>query len=238
MKNIRLIHKWLSLVVVLQLLIWIGSGLFFNLMDGDKTSGNQNRQQVRSNFTFAHQDLILPKFELFTKETQSIKLITLLAQPYYLLNPQQALYRYLTNDYSLINAYSGQVVIIDQSMATAIALKSYTGSRNVASVKKLIPPIDDLPKEQNETWQVNINDELNTSIYVDAGSGQIINHVNDDKRFADLFFMLHFMDYGSLGNFNNWQIIFFSLLMLVLSLSGFIWVIDLTRKGRYKIVKT
>jgi|TARA_B110000090_G_C13339681_1_gene430616 hypothetical protein len=238
MKNIRLIHKWLSLVVVLQLLIWIGSGLFFNLMDGNKTSGNQNRQQVMNNFTIAHQDLILPKFELLTKETQSIKLITLLQQPYYLLSPHQALYRHLTHNYSLINAYSGQVVRIDKTMATGIALKSYTGDSRVASVKKLIPPIDDLPKEQNATWQVNINDEFNTSIYLDAGSGKIINHVNDDKRFADLFFMLHFMDYGSLGNFNNWQIIFFSLLMLVLSLSGFIWVIDLSRKGRYKIVKT
>jgi Na+-transporting NADH:ubiquinone oxidoreductase subunit F len=94
-----------------------------------------------------------------------------------------------------------------------------------------------LPKEHNEVWQININDDLYTSIYVDAGSGVIISHVNDDKRFADFFFMLHFMDYGSLGNFNNWQIIFFSMLMLALSLSGFIWVIDLARKRKYKVMK-
>jgi Na+-transporting NADH:ubiquinone oxidoreductase subunit F len=237
MKNIRLIHKWLSLVVAIQLLIWLGSGLFFNLMDGKKSSGNQNRQQVSVDFRAVPQDLILPKLELMVKETQSIKLMTLLEQPYYLLNHDQALYRHLSNDYSLINAYSGKLVIIDQSMAEAIALKSYKGGGDVVSVKKLIRPIDDLPKEHNEVWQININDDLYTSIYVDAGSGVIISHVNDDKRFADFFFMLHFMDYGSLGNFNNWQIIFFSMLMLALSLSGFIWVIDLARKRKYKVMK-
>ena len=237
MKNIRLIHKWLSLVVAIQLVIWLGSGLFFNLMDGKKTSGNQNRQQVSADFRVAHQDLISPKLELIAEETQSIKLITLLEQPYYLLNHDQALYRHLLNDYSLINAYTGKLVIIDQSMAEAIALKSYKGGGDVLSVKKLTPPIDDLPKEQNQAWQININDDLYTSIYFDAGSGEIISHVNDDKRFADFFFMLHFMDYGSLGSFNNWQIIFFSMLTLALSLSGFIWVIDLARKRKYKVVK-
>lgn len=237
MRNIRRIHKWLSLLVVLQLVIWLGSGLFFNLMDSSKASGNENRQRVNSDIAIVHQDLVRPNLKLFKKETQSIQLIDLLDQPFYLLNHHKALYRHFSNDYSLINAYTGDVVIIDQLMAKTIALTSYTGSGNVFFVQKLVAPIDDLPKEQNDVWLVNINDELNTYIYLDAGSGKIISHVNDDKRFADFFFMLHFMDYGMVGNFNNWQIIFFSLLMFVLSLTGFIWVIDLARKGRYKVVK-
>jgi hypothetical protein len=236
MKNIRLLHKWLSLVVAIQLLIWIGSGLFFNLMDSDKTSGNENRRKISSHLVIDHQKLISPQFEQLKKEAQSIKLITLLEQPYYLLNHHQALYRHLPNDYLLIHAYLGEVVIIDTLMAEAMALTTYKGGNVVASVKKISPPIDDLPKEQNDTWQVNIDDQLNTTIYLDAGSGQIISHVNDNKRFADFFFMLHFMDYGSLGGFNNGPIIFFSMLMLLLSLSGFIWVIDLARKEGYKIV--
>ena len=236
MKNIRLFHKWLSLAVALQLVIWLGSGLFFNLMDHDKASGNQYRQRIASQLVIDHQRLIEPKLGLLAKKTQSLKLITLLDQPYYLLNHHQALYRHLPNSYSLINAYTGQLKIIDETMASAIALTSYKGTAKVTSVIKLSSPIDDIPKEKNDLWQINMNDEVNTSIYLDAGSGKLISHVNDDKRFADLFFMLHFMDYGSVGNFNNWQIIFFALLMLALSLTGFIWVIDLARKGRYKIV--
>jgi len=238
MKTVRLIHKWLSLLVVLQLVTWLGSGLFFNLMDGDKARGNQNREKVTGDFVIDHQRLITPDFESLAKASQSIKLVTLSKQPYFLLNHQQALYRHLANNYSLINAYTGKHILIDRSMAKAIALASYKGVAEITTVIKLSPPISDLPKEKNEVWQVNIIDEGSTSIYIDAGSGKVISHVNEGKRFADFFFMLHFMDYGSVGNFNNWQIIFFSLLMFVLSLTGFIWVIDLARKGRYKIVRS
>ncbi|MCJ8319894.1 MAG: PepSY domain-containing protein [Colwellia sp.] len=240
MKSIRFLHKWLSLVVAVQLVIWLSSGLFFNLMDHDKASGNQYRQRVNSLLVIDHQMLVEPKLGLLDKQSQSLKLISLLDQPYYLFNHQQALYRHLPNSYSLMNAYSGELMVIDESMAIDIAKTSYKGGSggiDIASVKKLSPPIADIPKEQNVLWQININDEAYTSIYLDAGSGKIIGHVNDDKRFADFFFMLHFMDYGSVGNFNNWQIIFFSLLMLVLSLTGFIWVIDLARKGRYRVTK-
>lgn len=38
---LKLTHKWLSLLVGLQLLIWLGSGFYFNLMDHKKSSGNQ-----------------------------------------------------------------------------------------------------------------------------------------------------------------------------------------------------
>ena len=237
MKSIRFLHKWLSIVVAIQLVIWLSSGLFFNLMDGSKASGNQNRHRVTTNITIDHQELVKVDLKLLNKETQSMKLINLLGQPYYLLNHHQRLYRHFANDYSLINAYTGETVVIDQLMAKTIALTSYSGLAKVSSVQKLVAPIDDIPKEQNAVWQVNIDDEINTSIYLDAGSGKIISHINDDKRFVDFFFMLHFMDYGNVGNFNNWQVVFFSFLMFVLSLTGFIWVIDLARKGRYRITK-
>ena len=38
---LKKLHKWLSLLVGLQLLVWLGTGLYFNLMDHQKASGNQ-----------------------------------------------------------------------------------------------------------------------------------------------------------------------------------------------------
>ena len=40
---------------------------------------------------------------------------------------------------------------------------------------------------------------------------------------------------GTVGSFNNWQIIFFALLTLVFCLTGAIWTVELVSKGRYKI---
>ena len=44
LSTIKSLHKWLSLLVFIQLFIWLGTGLFFNLMDHDKAGGNQYRQ--------------------------------------------------------------------------------------------------------------------------------------------------------------------------------------------------
>lgn len=236
MKLIKLLHKWLSILVAIQLLIWLGSGLFFNLMDHSKARGNEYRiaADKAAVIDFAH--LLEPTYILKqTRSAYSIKLITLLSQPYYLLNHSQGLYPHLYNEHSLINAYTGKPKVIDDVMAEALAVNTYSGKGNVASKVNISPPIDDFPKELNAVWRVSFDDELSTNVYIDASSGRLVGHSNDDKRFADFFFMLHFMDYGTVGSFNNWQIIFFALLTLAFCLTGAVWTLELLKKGRYKV---
>ena len=235
MQFIKKLHKWLSLLVGLQLLIWLGTGIYFNLMDHQKASGNQFRQEP----AVAQVDttrLIEPQLVLAkSKQAVSLKQISLVAQPYYLLTHTKGLYSHFKNEYSLVDAYTGEPVVIGELMAADLAQSSYKGEGVVNSVIKLSPPYDDIPREQNEVWQVNFVDEVNTSVYIDAGSGRIIKHSNDDTRFVDIFFMLHFMDYGTEGSFNNVQIIIFALFALFFALTGFIWTIELGFNGQYKV---
>lgn len=247
MRLMKLLHKWLSLLVALQLLIWLGSGLFFNLMDHSKARGNEHRVKAFGSMKIDHERLLEPssilnkiKLKQQAQPVNSIKQIGLLGQPYYLLNHHLGLYKHFYNEHSLINAYTGEVKIIDEIMAQALANSTYSGNSNINSSVKISPPIDDFPKELNIVWRVNFADVLNTSVYIDASSGRLVGHSNDDKRFADFFFMLHFMDYpflanGSLGSFSNWQIIFFALLTLVFCLTGAVWTLELLKKGRYKV---
>lgn len=249
MRLVRLLHKWLSVIVALQILIWLGSGLFFNLMDHRNASGKANMNNTIKAIEIDHARLlstgsIIHRYELLSanpsklKKINSIRLIQLLDHPYYLLNHKKALYSHFYNEHSLIDAYSGEIKIIDSAMAKALALASYRGTGLVISIEKSLAPFEDMLKEENTSWRVNFNDDTNTSVYIDASSGRLVGHSNDDKRFADLFFKLHFMDYGLLGkrgSFNNGLVIFFSLLTLLLCLTGATWVVDLIRKGRYRL---
>jgi hypothetical protein len=240
LSTVKKLHKWLSLLVFIQLFIWLGTGLFFNLMGHDKARGNQNKsaitlQEVEHN-RLINLDRIMKNF---SKPVTEIALIQRLGKPYYLLTHEEGLYSHFKSDYSLVDAYVGEELIIDGGVASKLAQSSYKGKGDISGVVKIKPPITDMLKERNIAWQVNFSDALNTSVYIDASSGRLIGHSNDDKRFVDLFFMLHFMDYpflgqGSVGGFNNGQITFFALLTLVFCLTGFIWVIELLRKGRYK----
>ena len=242
MRTIKLLHKWLSLLVAIQLIIWLGSGLFFNMMDHSKARGNEHRVKTSAPIQIDQRRLVEPshilskiKIKQEVQPVNSVKLIELLSHPYYLLNHHEGLYKHFYNEHSIVDAYTGEIKIIDEPMAQAIASSTYSGVSNIISTFKVFHPIDDFPKELNTVWQVNFGDDINTSVYLDASSGRLVGHSNDDKRFADFFFMLHFMDYGTLGSFNNWQIIFFALITLVFCLTGVVWTVELVRKGRYKI---
>lgn len=231
---IRKIHKWASLLVGLQVIIWVVSGLVFNVIDHQKARGNTYRQALTP--TVSLNVNLIPVEHLLNAYPNTIELnqTSILSQPYYLLTQQQGLYRHFSNNYHIVNAVTGQLTLVDKPLAIAIAKASYNGPGDITSATLITPPIADFIKHKNPSWQVNFNDKLATSVYVEQGSGRVIGHSNSDKRFADFFYMLHFMDYGSAGNFNTVQIKLFAFITLWLTLTGLIWTIHLLRKGNYR----
>lgn len=232
---IKKIHKWLSLLVGLQLLIWLGTGLYFNLMDPLGASGNQYRVRVTEPSADLTQ-LVEPKQVLHTfKGSVTLSQISLLAKPYYLLTHDKALYSYFNNDYTLVDALTGKQAFVDETMAKSLAIASYKGPGKIVSAVKRGPPFDDRLKEKNILWRIDFDDEINTRVYLDAGSGRLAAHTNDDKRIVDIAFMLHFMDYAEERSFNNVQIIVFAVFTLFFAFTGLIWTIELGFNGQYTL---
>lgn len=233
---VRKIHKWASVIVGVQFLLWLTSGIYFNLMDHEKAAGRTYLSHSKPTMTIVPQKLIEPS-EVLAKYPPSVLLTSsiLLSTPVYLLTHQKGLYANFENHYSIVDAYTGHQLAIDKEMANALATQSYDGPGLIRSTVLLSDSIDDFPKQQNPTWKVDFNDNVETSVYVEAGSGRIVGHSDQDKRLADIFFMLHFMDYGNEGSFNSVQMILFAFVSLWLSLTGIIWTVDLGFRGQYQI---
>lgn len=233
----RKIHRWASLLIGLQVLIWIVSGLAFNVMDKNKASGNTYRQTFIVTKPAIAESKLLPVEKILQAHPDTIELrrTNILSAPYYLLTHKKGLYRHFANSYHLVNAVTGKLTLINEQLAVDIAKASYSGAGDVDAIILLMPPIADFPKQQNPNWQINFADDLSTSVYVEQGSGRLVGHSNSDKRFADFFYMLHFMDYGSAGHFNSIQIMLFAFVTLWLSLSGLIWTINMFSKGKYRL---
>ncbi len=236
MKLVKKIHKWASVLVGIQLFLWLLSGIYFNVMDHTKASGSTYRSQIHENMVIDHTRLVEPKTVLGNFDPSIvIKIINILDQPYYLLSHVKALYPYFVNRYTLVDAYTGQKALVDESFVKQLASKSYKGPGEISSVTLITGFIEDFPKQKNPTWQVNFSDEIYTSVYIEQGSGRIVGHSDDEKRLADFFFMLHFMDYAQEGSFNNWPIIIFAFITLWLCISGLVWTVDLGLRGQYQI---
>lgn len=235
MQWVKKIHKWVSLLIGLQVFIWVLSGLIFNVIDHNKARGNTYRQEISAKQNIIAEKDLLPVESILAAYPDTIELTqtTLLSKPYYLLTKEQALYQHFANSYQLVNAISGELTIVDKQLATDIAKASYNGPGDITSTTLLTGNIADFTKQKNPSWQVNFSDKLQTRVYVEQGSGRLVGHSNSDKRFANFFFMLHFMDYGDEGSFNNIQIIVFAFITLWLTLSGLVWTIYLLRLGKY-----
>lgn len=236
MKWIRKFHKWASIVVGIQFLLWLLSGIYFNLMDATKAKGRTYQARINYESPLVGDRLVEPSIVLLkNKPSVAIELIQILGEPFYKLTHEKALYPHFKNKYTLVDAYTAKRFLIDEQVAAEIANLSYNGPGEIFKIRLLHPTIPDFPKQQNPTWEIYFDDVIDTSVFIEANSGRIIGHSDAHKHLADIFFMLHFMDYGNTGSFNNIQNMFFAIAALWLTLSGFIWTIHLGLKGKYKI---
>ncbi|BBN80554.1 hypothetical protein PA25_05390 [Pseudoalteromonas sp. A25] len=228
------LHKWLSLFVGLQLIIWLATGLYFNLMDHKKGSGNANLRPVAHTAGNLNAPL-LPLKSLEFAPAKQVKLLWVLGHPYYQITHQSGVHSYQAKQVTLLDAYTGQKAAINETLARTIALKSFKGATDIISATLLKPPINELPKQENPLWQVMLSDAENTNVYIDSHSGHVIAHINDDRRLRDLMFMLHFMDYFGTGGFNHWLIIVFAIATLLLSMTGVTWLVERYKAGQLSI---
>jgi Na+-transporting NADH:ubiquinone oxidoreductase subunit F len=233
---IRKIHKWASVIVGIQFLLWLGSGIYFNVMDHDKAAGRTYRAYSQTDVKIDTQKLLEPSSVLSQfQPSMMLTSTTLLSKPVYLLTHKKGLYKHFENHYTLVNAYTGRQITVDKDVANALAKQSYSGPGTILASTLLDVTVSDFPRQKNATWQIDFDDDVETSVYVEAGSGRIVGHSDADKRLADIFFMLHFMDYGNEGSFNSVQMILFAFVSLWLSLTGIIWTVDLGFRGQYQI---
>lgn len=251
------VHKWISLLVGAQLLIWLVTGLYFNLMDAEKASGNELRAAKPSHLAIKETNRrdafflkMLPVKELALEERSShpteplkkIELVWVLEHPYYHVISRQGPHAYQPRSSLLFDAVSGDRTALTPAQIAQIAESSYTGDSALGRPELLQPPFSDYAAQQNPMWKVSANDKNNTAIYLDSVTGQVIKHVNDDARLKALMFKLHFMDYGlhfmdydSTGGFNHGLVIVFAISALMLSVLGVMLLVQRYQQGNFSL---
>lgn len=126
LKSNPAIHKWASVIVGLQLFIWLGTGLYFNLMDHDKARGNAYLVHAHHEGSATEYDL-MPVSELSVDTPSEIRLIWLLHQPYYHVIYEQGQHAYQLRDSALYDAVTGQASNLSAEQALQLAQQSYSG---------------------------------------------------------------------------------------------------------------
>lgn len=234
----RKLHKWLGLVIGVQLLIWLLTGTLISFIDQQEVSGNATRQVSGDTPSPSSFGSLYPVSQL-PLETQPVHSITLT------VFLQAPVYRVMQADVAtLFDAKTGEKLLIDRQRAERIALDSYRGTGSLVGSEWLHQGAHEVRDVLAPVWRINIDDSLLTRIYISTDDGRVLAHRNSRWELVDFLLMLHFMDYLRTDSFNNPQIIVVGFGTLWIAISGlllvfysfsrsdFLWLPGMKSRGR------
>jgi hypothetical protein len=189
-KFTRNLHRYLSIFVSIQLLLWTISGIYFAYNKIELVRGEQYR---------------LPKnveYRIFDRLGTSIIETIEYGEKSYKTYPDGNLIKPLTKEEALkITAQKTTLNPLEVSLVTELYPGAeYRGSLPVYKVK------------------TDTKDDIN--VYVGYMTGDIGSIRSDSWRIWDLMWSLHIMDYRERDNINNILLRMLSILALVTSISG------------------
>lgn len=224
----RKVHRYLGLVIGVQLLLWTLSGLIFSWnsiksVRGEHLIRNSPSIDLTEFDVKSHNEILetihsdLPN----GAAVESVTLRTIVDRPVYEFTFEN------NNDpgFVLADAVTGEKLSpIDEDTAKRIAQFDFAVDVEIRSIEmvKSTGSHSEYRGKELPAYRVVMEHPSNTAIYVSANRGVVTTRRNDQWRRFDFFWMLHTMDYQGRDNFNHWLLKTVSIFGLVTVLSGFV----------------
>lgn len=212
----RKLHKWIGLLLAIQFVLWMSSGVVMSLLDAKKVQGREFRVKPPAAPTWPR-DALDPSV-LLAKSSEGVFSLTsgwVLDRPVYVMQGDKRSW--------LVGAVDGRSLTIDAPLAGAVARASYSGNGKAGTARLLNYSLE-ARAHKEPVWRVDFDDADETTVYVSARSGKVLEHRNSTWRLFDFFWMLHIMDYSERTNFNNPLLVSSAIGGLWMALTG-VWLL-------------
>ena len=209
-------HKWLALVVGLQVLAWASSGLFMSVVPIEKVRGEHlfhEAAKVNLRAAAASTAPLSVVLAAVIGPVDGLELTQVDGRAVWRVQQGKA--------FTLVEADSGAVLSpLDAAAAQRIAAADYAGTGDVQSATLLTaePPIE--YRGALPVWQVQFNDPEGLRMYVSPTTGTVVARRTNTWRVYDFLWSLHIMDYREHEDFNHPLLMAFAAGLLVLTLTG------------------
>ncbi len=222
MSFVRKLHKWLGLIVGVQVFLWTLSGLIFAWLDHHQVSAEQSVRESEPTQINLNAPILEPSLWLAgaTASIYDIRLTTLLDRPVWRVESSQGVALY---------GLDGASLIMDEHLIRALASRRYVGPGALVSVSFDAGPTLEA-RGAGAVWRAEFDDPARTTLYFAAEDGRLVATRNDTWRWFDWFWMLHTMDYRGRDDFNNPLVITLGTAALWLALSGFLLLFQSFRR--------
>jgi len=233
------VHRYLALIIALQLLAWSVGGFIFSILDLDDVHGDTDAHMI-TNAPLNQESLnSLPEniqSAINTLSNPDIATVTLTDRgsgPHWeIRNTHSKLLLHL-------DQLGNPAGLITQQDAEFIALRDFKHETTVVQSTFFDADSDSIPSEYRggtlPAYQIKLDHPKQPHIYIDATLGRITARRNKNWRTFDFFWMLHTMDYKDRDNFNHPLLSIASFLAILTSITGIaLWIWRLAPKKKPK----
>ena len=219
-KTTYLLHRWIGLLISLQLLAWSLGGFIFSVLDIDEVHGD-NEVSIRepSSIEIDHLPPAIAD-SLRAMEVERVSNALLIDRGL------GAFWELRSADGSWLGRIdsSGNLAdLISPEEAQWVAEEDFLPDAPILSVELIE---DHAPSEYRggrlPAYRVAMDHPKHTRIYIDAQNGRIMARRNTSWRTFDFFWMLHTMDYKERDNFNHPLLTIASLFAIAASSTGLV----------------
>ena len=223
MRFLRKLHKWLGLLIALQVILWAASGVMFAWLDHGKVSAEGSVRTVEPAVlapTLVGKEPTAWLDEYARQDLYDVRAVSIADRWVWRVELQDRIELRALED--------GAPIDLDEPWVRKLALGRYAGGGAlIAATLQTQPDIESRAK--GPVWRAQFDDSQRTALYFAADDGHFIAARTASWRVYDFFWMLHTMDYGGRDNFNNPLIVTIGMAALWLSISG---IVLLTRSFR------
>lgn len=214
------LHKWIALIVGIQVLFWVAGGLVMTAIPIERVRSEHHVAERAPQPLPLEQVLPLAEAARLTGMTPvEAQLRTTPRGPVWTLKPA-------SGAAVTVSAATAQpLAAMTATEARALAQGAYRGDGRTVSAD-LLPEAPQETGREGPLWRVDFRDAEGTIFYVSPETGEVVTRRSDVWRFYDFFWRLHIMDLENGEDFNHPLLIIATALTLVIVLSGFVllWI--------------
>lgn len=222
----RRAHKWIALVIGIQALFWMLSGLYMtsisiDIIHGDHLAHAPNKALPAGPF-------VDPKgLDASYPGLSSFRLKTWMGRPVYELHHAAGA--------SLIDARTGKALSpLDERTAKVLAASLYQGKAAIKSAALIDKAPQEVATRPVPMWRVEFADRNETTLYLSPTTGELLAKRHDLWRWFDFLWMFHIMDYDARTDVNNPLLRTAASIALLFALSG-VWLLFYSFSRRQRI---
>ncbi|GAB2519257.1 2Fe-2S iron-sulfur cluster-binding protein [Lysobacter humi (ex Lee et al. 2017)] len=218
------LHTWVGVIVGIQLVVWLGSGLLMGLLDPEAVSGERTRAQA-SEMTQDWPERAVAPEAIVARSASKVLLVERtwrLQRPVWRVQTQAGTW--------LADARTGARWTPSREEILRFAREDYSGPGRALSPQRWAKAPLEARGHEGPVWQVDFDDAAGTSLYIDAQDAAVLERRNDTWRVFDIAWTLHIMDYTGREDFNHPLIVTFAVAGLWMTLSG-LWLLGYAIKA-------